>query len=129
VIIGESLRLDPPLRGVKLVVSGITRFPAPDEPAAGPPWWTFIEFEAEQADGDRLAALLADTLDDALPWYASFQSATEMYVVFARRVFRYPSVWPSAVKRWRPTPAASGSPSRSSTGSNSAQSLGRTSLS
>ena len=89
-IIGESLRLDAPLRGVKLVVSGITRFPAPDEPAAGPPWWTFIEFEAEQADGDRLAALLADTLDDALPWYASFQSATEMYVVFARRVFRYP---------------------------------------
>jgi hypothetical protein len=90
VLIGESIRLGASLRGVNLHVSAVTRFEAPEEPNPGPPWWTFIEFEADNADAERLSAALADCLDVALPWYASFKSETEMFVVFAGRQFRYP---------------------------------------
>ena len=85
VLIGESVR-----RGVILQVSAVTRFEAPEEPTPGPPWWTFIEFEADEASAERLSASLADCLDAALPWYASFKSDEEMFVVFAGREFRYP---------------------------------------
>jgi hypothetical protein len=89
VLIGESLRLDSSLRNVSLRVSAVTRFRAPDEPAGGPPWWTFIEFEADGSEADHLSAKLAACLDDALPWYASFKSDTEMFVIFASRRFCY----------------------------------------
>jgi hypothetical protein len=89
VLIGESIRLNADVR-VRFEVTGITRFPAPEEPAGGPPWWTFIEFEADIAAADELAGAFAAALDDSLPWYASYNSADEMFVVFAGRVFRYP---------------------------------------
>ena len=90
VLIGESVRLGASLRDVTLRVSAVTRFEAPDEPAGGPSWWTFIEFEADEADADTLSARLADCLDASLPWYASFKSDREMFVVFSAREFRYP---------------------------------------
>ena len=40
----------------------------------------------------RSAALrtLSGALDERLGWYCDFRSATETYVVFSQRVFRYP---------------------------------------
>jgi hypothetical protein len=73
VLIGESLRLDASLRGVTLRVSAITRFLAPQEDPQGPPWWTFIEFEADAGDSGTLSERLAACLDDASPWYASYK--------------------------------------------------------
>jgi hypothetical protein len=90
VLIGESVRLDSSLRDVSLRVSAVTRFRAPDEPAGGPPWWTFIEFEADESEAEDLSEKLAACLDGAVPWYASFKSDAEMFVVFANRRFRYP---------------------------------------
>ncbi len=74
---------------MRLNVFAVTRFAAPDVPTGGPPCWTFIEFEAGEETADVLSGRLADCLDAALPWYASFSDAT-MFVVFAGREFRYP---------------------------------------
>jgi hypothetical protein len=90
VLIGESLRLGASLRGVRLQVSAVSRFEAPAQPDGGPPWWTFIEFEVDEGDASELSSRLAGCLDPTLPWYASFKSEAEMFVVFAAREFRYP---------------------------------------
>jgi hypothetical protein len=90
VIIGESIRLGASFEGVTLRVSAIRRFDAPPEPQPGPAWWTFIEFEADAIDGEPMSRILAECLDDSSPWYASFRSDDEMFVVFAGRQFRYP---------------------------------------
>jgi hypothetical protein len=89
VLIGESIRLNASVR-VPFEVTGITRFPAPEESAGGPPCWTFIEFEADYLAAEELASAFAACLDESLPWYASYKSRDEMFVVFASRVFRYP---------------------------------------
>lgn len=71
VLIGESLRLEASLRDIAIRVSAATRFHAPPEPPGGPPWWTFIEFEAEAADAEDLSNKLASCLDNSFGWYAS----------------------------------------------------------
>ena len=90
VLIAESLRADARLGGVTLTVRRITREHAGDPRAGQPRTWTFIEFVAAAVDAERLANTLSRALDDRLGWYCDFRSATETFVVFSRRVFRYP---------------------------------------
>jgi len=52
--------------------------------------WTFIEFEAADEDGERLAEALGDALDASCGWYCDFRTDDETFVVFSGRVFRYP---------------------------------------
>jgi hypothetical protein len=70
-------------------VHALTRFVAPDEPVDGPPTWTFLEFEADLEHAEQLALAFEAALDSSAPWYASFKSRTEMFVVFGGRRFRY----------------------------------------
>jgi hypothetical protein len=72
-----------------MCVHALTRFVAPDEPVDGPPTWTFLEFEADLEHAESLAAAIEQALDGAAPWYASFKSRSEMFVVFGGRRFRY----------------------------------------
>jgi hypothetical protein len=90
VLIAESLRTGGRLEGVTLTVRRITRDDDGDTDAGQPLTWTFIEFEAALEEADRLAAALSRALDKKLGWYCDFRSATETFVVFAERVFRYP---------------------------------------
>ena len=90
VLIAESLRAGARLEGATLTVSRITREHAGDTRAGQPRTWTFIEFVAAAGDAERLANTLSRALDDRLGWYCDFRSATETFVVFSRRVFRYP---------------------------------------
>jgi hypothetical protein len=89
VLIVESLRVGGRIDGIPWRVHALTRFDAPPEPVGGPPTWTFLEFEAELDDADRLAAAFERALDGSRAWYASFRSELEMFVVFAGRSFRY----------------------------------------
>jgi hypothetical protein len=90
VLIAESLRTGARLEGVTLTVRRITRENAGDSRAGQPRTWTFVEFAAAAGDAERLANTLSGALDERLGWYCDFRSATETYVVFSHRVFRYP---------------------------------------
>ncbi len=89
VLIAESLRVGATLEGVPLTARKIWRIDPEDTMSGQPSAWTLIQFEAAEADAPPLAAALAAVLDDAPGWYADFHSATEKFVVFPRRVFRY----------------------------------------
>jgi hypothetical protein len=89
-LIAESIRAGAELSGVRLVTRKITRAAAGDAAAGQPEMWTFIEFEAEDADAGSLAGALADALDQRLGWYTDLRSAEETFVIYSGRVFRYP---------------------------------------
>jgi hypothetical protein len=89
VLVVESLRVPSRISGIPLRLHAVTRFAAPPEPADGSPIWTFLEFEADLAHAEALSAAFADALDSSLPWYASFKSSDEMFVVFPGKQFRY----------------------------------------
>ena len=89
VLIVESLRVGGRIDGIPWRVHARTRFDAPADPVGGPPTWTFLEFEADLDDAERLATAFERALDGSLAWYASFRSDREMFVVFAGRSFRY----------------------------------------
>jgi hypothetical protein len=88
-LIAESLRAGAELTGLRLVTTRIARAAAGDPSAGQPELWTFIEFEAEDADAEALAAALAAALDDH-GWYTGFRTAGETFVAYSGRVFRYP---------------------------------------
>ena len=89
-VIGDSLR-----PGAELQPSGwrVTRIWRIDLSAAAgpeqPPVWTAIEFEADDAQADALAEVLARSLKREGGWYADFRVGDDHVVVFADKVFRY----------------------------------------
>jgi hypothetical protein len=89
-LIAESLRVGAELGGVRLVVGKVRRADQGDTGAGQPEVWTLIEFEADEADAGALAAAFSEVLDQPGGWYVDFQTPTETFVVYARRVFRYP---------------------------------------
>jgi hypothetical protein len=89
-LIAESLRLDAPLRGLRFEVTEIRRQSFDGLPAGQPDTWTFVEFQVDDDLAPHLAMTLADVLDDAGGWYCDLRTATDTFVVFPRRVFRYP---------------------------------------
>jgi hypothetical protein len=92
-LIAESLRVGTDLAGVSLSLIRIRRDQAnlsPEQTRSGlPATWTSIDFETSDERAEALAAALARALAP-FGWYANLQSATDSYVVFADRVFRYP---------------------------------------
>jgi hypothetical protein len=90
-LIAESVRTGATLDGVTLMVREIRRFAPGNLPDYQPKIWTTIEFEADDADADAepLARRFAEILDEP-GWYVNFSSATETFVVYRDRIFRYP---------------------------------------
>ena len=89
-LIAESMRVGSTIDGVSLRVTKISRADLGDVEAGQPRTWTFIEFEAADDDADRLADALSRALARAGGWYCDFRTDAETFVVFAKRVFRYP---------------------------------------
>ncbi len=89
-LLAESLRRDVALEGVSLEVWKVSRADAGDEAAGQPRTWTFIHFRSPAADAGRLAGALSDALDPSGGWYCDFRTASDTFVAFAGRVFRYP---------------------------------------
>ncbi len=86
--LAESIRPGSKLRDVRFVVTEVRRGHVPNATPDQPPIWTLIEFEVDDAQAEALANSFADALDEP-GWYADFQSDSEHFVVFPRRVFRY----------------------------------------
>jgi hypothetical protein len=90
ILIAESLLKDVPLEGVTLKVRKVSRGDVGDLTAGQPLTWTFIEFEVEDHALTDLVEALSRSLDPVGGWYCDFRTTDETFVVFARRVFRYP---------------------------------------
>jgi hypothetical protein len=90
VLIAESLRVGAELAGVPLQVTKIVRTEVASAAAEQPRQWTLLDFAAEEADAERLAKQLAACLAPTGGWYVNYNTATEAFVVFADRFFRYP---------------------------------------
>ncbi len=88
-LILESLKVGTSLDEVDVVMRQIRRFATQDVPDYQPPVWTVVEFEADDAEAQRLAADLAGVLDQP-GWYVNFSTSSETFVVFPDKVFRYP---------------------------------------
>jgi hypothetical protein len=86
-IVAEGLRLGAAIAGVPLVVTRLERIDA--GLGEQPREWTLIWFEAADADADRLAQALSNSLAVEGGWYADFHPAAEVTVAFAGKVFRY----------------------------------------
>lgn len=83
----------PSTLGVPLTVREVERMAAAnlsdEQRAAGvPEHWTLLHFELADEDAPRLAEGLAAVMD-RVGWYANVDTAGEIFVVFANRVFRY----------------------------------------
>lgn len=83
-LIGESLRVGASFRGVPMRLLGVTRVEPPVErlDPSQPRTWTFIGFEIDDDDAGPLADVLCEVLEPG-PWYASYSTAEEIWVVFA----------------------------------------------
>jgi hypothetical protein len=89
-LIAESLRVGAKLDDLALTVTTISRADLGDASAGQPRTWTFIEFEAPDAEADRLIRALEGALSRIGGWYCDFRNDAETFVVFADRSFRYP---------------------------------------
>ncbi len=89
-LITESLRIAVPLRGFPLRVDEIVRRSFDDGSPQQPAIWTFVRFTVDDATTPALAMALAEALDEVGGWYCDIQTALETFVVFPRKVFRYP---------------------------------------
>jgi len=87
-LILESLTVGSTLAGIPLVVREISR--AEPMPPREPRIWAAIEFEADDSFAEALAGKLAAILEPAGGWYANYSSATETFVVYSGKIFRYP---------------------------------------
>lgn len=87
-LIVESMTAGSSIAGIPLVVRELSRSgPVPNrEPAI----WSVIEFEADDSVAEALADRLAGVLDEEGGWYANYSSASETFVIFHGKVFRYP---------------------------------------
>jgi hypothetical protein len=91
-IILESLRVDASLTGFRMVVTEVGRGRpklSPEQVAAGiPELWCGVDFELEDEKAGELVIALSAAL--APGWYANFCSATETFIIYPGRTFRYP---------------------------------------
>ena len=88
-IILESLRVGTSLEDIPLAVRKLSRYAVTGASAEQPSVWTVLEFEVEDSHAVALAGALEEILEQP-GWYADFHNDEEIFVVFPRKIFRYP---------------------------------------
>lgn len=88
-LIAESLRVEGVLE-IPLTITRIVRSNSGDVDAGQPRTWTAFEFEVADDAAERLVGALEDALEPVGGWYCDLRNATDTFVVFAGRTFRYP---------------------------------------
>jgi len=86
-LILESLRVGTNLSNLNLKVRQIYRFRPEDATEDQPDTWSVIELEIRDEDAADVAQAFSEALAGC--WYVDFRSETEVFIVFAGRVFRY----------------------------------------
>lgn len=90
-VLVESMRPGTRLEGLPLVLTKIERYPVRDATPNQPSVWTTVEFQFADKDAGRLAEALAGVLDEHGGWYTHFNVDGKTFVIYAGRIFRYPS--------------------------------------
>ncbi|MFJ8957432.1 hypothetical protein ACIRO1_45830 [Streptomyces sp. NPDC102381] len=89
VLITESLRAGSQLAGIPLQVTKLSRIKVAGAADDQPRLWTLLDFSADEREAQQLADQLASCLSTGT-WYTDFHTATDTFVIFANKVFRYP---------------------------------------
>lgn len=90
-VLVESMRPSARLEGLPLALTKIERYAVADATPDQPSVWTAVVFEFDEDAAEQVANALADVLDEHGGWYSHFNVNGETFVIFARRIFRYPS--------------------------------------
>lgn len=91
-IILESMRPGSRLEGLPFTLRKIERWlPRPDATPDQPAVWATVEFDFPDEDAERIAIAFSEVLAEAGGWYTDFSVGGETFVVFANRIFRYPT--------------------------------------
>ncbi|MGD0714357.1 MAG: hypothetical protein ABSB24_09270 [Gaiellaceae bacterium] len=90
-ILVEGMRPSACLEGVPLTLTKIERYSVSNATPAQPPVWTTVEFEFPEEASEGVANALAEVIDEHGGWYSHFNVNGETFVIYARRIFRYPS--------------------------------------
>ncbi len=88
-LVCESLRVGSSLDGLDWTIRSIRRVNVASASDDQPARWTLFDFEVADDAAERLAEQLSAVLDEP-GWYVDYSTATEKFIVFAGRVFRYP---------------------------------------
>jgi Lon protease-like protein len=88
-LVSESLKVGAEISGVAgITLIGMRRIAIANASPNQPLRWTMIDFEAPDDQADALAAAFTEALDQP-GWYVDFHTATDQYVVFSGRIFKY----------------------------------------
>jgi hypothetical protein len=91
-ILVEGMRPGSRLEGLPLTLRAIERrLPRSDAAPDQPSVWTTVEFDFPDEDAERIAQAFSEVLGERGGWYTDFTVGGETFVVFANRIFRYPS--------------------------------------
>nr|WP_157169731.1 hypothetical protein [Streptomyces typhae] len=75
---------------ISLQVTKIARIEVATTAPGQPRQWTLLDFAAAEADAESLAEQMAAPLAPTGGWYVNYNTATEAFVIFPGKIFRYP---------------------------------------
>jgi len=90
-VLVEGMRSGARLEGLPLTLTKIERYPVRNAASGQPPVWTTVEFEFPEEASEEVADALAAVIDEPGGWYSHFNANGESFVIYAHRIFRYPS--------------------------------------
>jgi hypothetical protein len=90
-ILVEGMRPGARLEGLPLTLRAIERLPRSDASPDQPSVWTTVEFDFPDEDAERIAHAFSEVVAESGGWYTDFIVGGETFVVFANRIFRYPT--------------------------------------
>jgi hypothetical protein len=90
-VLAESMRSDARLEGLPFTLTKIERYAVGNATPDQPPVWTTVVFEFPEEASERVANALAEVLDEHGGWYSNFNVDGMTFVIYAHRIFRYPS--------------------------------------
>jgi hypothetical protein len=90
-ILVEGMKPGSRLEGLPLTLRKIERLPRSDASPDQPSVWTTVEFDFPEEDAERIGLAFSEVLAERGGWYTDFTVGGDTFVIFANRIFRYPS--------------------------------------
>lgn len=90
-VLVESMRPSARLEGLPLTLTKIERYQVKDAGPDQPSVWTTVQFGFPEEATEQVANALAEVIGEHGGWYSHFNTNGETFVIYADRIFRYPS--------------------------------------